>query len=281
MSHITNVSIGGIIVGPSNPVRLMSVINLSPESFYKESVADSVDKFHEMLETASREGADIIDIGGASSAPKEVYGTSDISAEEELKRVTQALDSINVSEYPPLSIDTTSSKVARVALDLGVSMVNDISGLHGDAKMAELAADQDVPIVLMANCNMPCKNIQASLNSLKDSLAIAESAGIREENIILDPGIGFGKPPTVDVKILQELDLFVKLNHPLLVGVSRKAFIGHLLDESKPEDRLIGSVVAIAIAVMHGADVIRTHDLRETKAAVRMAENFRKALRHD
>ncbi|KXH76850.1 MAG: hypothetical protein AM326_06450 [Candidatus Thorarchaeota archaeon SMTZ-45] len=281
MKHIRDVKIGGLTVGSGNPVRVMSVVNLSPESFYKGSIADSIDKFHEMIETASMEGADIIDIGGASSAPKEVYGTYDISVEEELKRVTQALDSINVSKYPPLSIDTTSSKVAAAALNLGISMVNDISGLHGDSKMAELVADQDVPIVLMANCGIPCKDIEASLDSLRDSLTIAGSAGIREENIILDPGIGFGKPPEVDVKILQELDLFLKLNHPLLVGVSRKAFIGHLLDETNPEDRLIGSIVATAVAVMNGADVIRTHDLRETKVAVQMGENLRKSQRHD
>lgn len=277
MSDSLNVDIDGLLVGPGNPVRVMSVINLSPESFYKGSVADSIDKFQAMIETTSKEGADIIDIGGASTAPKNVYGTSDISVEEEIKRVAQALDSIKSSEYPPLSIDTTSSKVAEVALDLGVSMVNDISGLHADSKMASLVADRGVPIVLMANCGTPCESIQTSLNSLEDSIDIARKAGIQSGKIIIDPGIGFGKPPEVDIAILQELDRFVKLDHPLLVGVSRKAFIGHILEQPDSDDRLIGSMVATTFAVMKEASVIRTHDVRETKMAVQMGEALRRS----
>ena len=276
MSNSLNVDIGGLLVGPSEPVRVMSVINLSPESFYKGAVADSIETFQAMIDTSSREGAEIIDIGGASTAPKNVYGTSDIAIE--IKRVSQALSSIKSSEYPPMSIDTTSSKVAEIALDLGVSMVNDISGLHADSKMAQLIADRDVPVVLMANCGSPCDSIQKSLNSLKDSLSIARKAGIKSGKIILDPGIGFGKPPEVDVAILQELNQFVKLNHPLLVGVSRKAFIGHVLDQPNPEDRLIGSVIATSFVVMKGASLIRTHDVRETKVAVQMGEALRRNL---
>lgn len=257
----------------------MSVINLSPESFYKGSVAASIDEFHAMIDTASREGADIIDIGGASTAPKQVYGTRDTSIDEEINRVTQALDSVEVSEYPPLSIDTTSSRVAEVALDLGVSMVNDISGLHKDSEMADLVATRKVPVVLMANCGEPCNNIHASLRALEDSLSIARDVGIESSKIILDPGIGFGKPPEVDVEILRELSKFTTLDHPLLVGVSRKAFIGHLLSQPNPDDRLIGSIGATIVAVMNGASAIRTHDVRETKIAVHIGEALRKSKR--
>jgi dihydropteroate synthase len=277
LSDILSVNIDGLMIGPDNPVRVMSVVNLSPESFYKGSVADSIDTFHKIIETSSKEGADIIDIGGASTAPKHVYGKSDISVEEEIKRVTQALDSIKTSECPPLSIDTTLSKVAEIGLDLGVSMVNDISGLHADSKMAGLVADRGVPIVLMASCGTPCDSVQTSLNALKDSLDIARSAGIESGKIIIDPGIGFGKPPGVDVAILQELNRFLKLDHPILIGVSRKAFIGHLLGQPDPDERLIGSVVATAVAVMNGASVIRTHDVRETKMAVQMGEALRRS----
>ncbi len=276
MSNSLNVDIGGLLVGPGEPVRVMSVINLSPESFYKGAVADSIESFQSMIDISSREGAEIIDIGGTSTAPKNVYDTSDIAIEEEIKRVSQALGSIKSSEYPPMSIDTTSSKVAEIALDFGVSMVNDISGLHADSKMAQLIADRDVPVVLMANCGSPCDSIQKSLNSLKDSLSIAREAGVKSEKIIIDPGIGFGKPPEVDVAILQELNQFVKLNHPLLVGVSRKAFIGHILDQPNPEDRMIGSVIATSFAVMKGASLIRAHDVRETKVAVQMGEALRR-----
>ena len=277
MRDFLKVNIGGLLVGPTEPVRLMSVINLSPESFYKGAVADSIDKFQAMIETTLKEGADIIDIGGASTAPRNVYGTSDISVEEEIKRVSQALDSVKITAYPPLSIDTTSSRVAETALDLGVSMVNDISGLHADSKMASLVADRGVPIVLMANCGTPCASIQTSLNSLEDSLDIARKAGIKSGKIILDPGIGFGKPPEVDVIILQELNRFVKLTHPLLVGVSRKKFIGHILDQPDPYDRLNGSMMATTVAVMKGVSVIRTHDVRETKVAIQMGEALRKS----
>ena len=276
MSEFLNVDIGGILVGQDKPVRVMSVINLSPESFYKKSVAESIDTFQAVIDSVSKEGADIIDIGGASTAPKHVYGTSDVSIEEEIKRVSQALESITVSKYPPLSIDTTSSRVAEIALDLGVSMVNDISGLHVDSKMPNLVADRGIPIVLMANCGKPCDSIQASLDSLIDSLDIAKEAGIESEKIILDPGIGFGKPPEVDVTILQKLNQFVKLNHPLLLGVSRKAFIGHILGQPNPDDRLIGSMGATTVAVMNGASVIRTHDVKETKVAIQMGEALRR-----
>lgn len=265
------------MIGPDSPVRVMSAINLSPESFYRGAVADSIDTFHAMIDTASKEGVDIIDIGGMSTAPKQVYGTGDISVEEEAKRVSQALDSITVSKHPPISIDTTSSKVAEIALELGASMLNDISGLQADSEMAELVADRGVPIVLMANCGMPCGSVQASLKSLKDSLNLATGAGIESDKIIVDPGIGFGKPPSVDVAILQELTRFLELGHPLLIGVSRKAFIGHLLGQPDPDDRLIGSVVATTVAVMNGANVIRTHDVRETKVAIQMGEALRRS----
>jgi len=272
-----NIDIGELVVGPREPVRVMGVINLSPESFYQGAVADNIERFQAMIENSSKEGADMIDIGGASTAPKNIYGTSDISVEEEIKRVFQALGSIKTSSYPPLSIDTTSSKVAEVALDLGVSMVNDISGLNADPKMASLVADRGVPLVLMANCGVPCESVQTSLTLLKKSLERAKQVGIESKRIILDPGIGFGKPPEVDVAILQELNRFVKLNHPLLVGVSRKAFIGHILDQPDPSDRLIGSLGATTVAVMKGASIIRTHDVRETRVAVQMGEALRRS----
>ncbi len=277
MSDFVNVDIGGLLVGPDKPVRVMGVINLSPESFYKGTVADSIDMYQAMVENTSKQGAEIIDIGGASTAPKSIYGTSDISVQEEIKRVAYALDSTMSSAYPPFSIDTTSSEVAEVALDRGVSMVNDISGLHADPNMASLVAESGVPIVLMANCGTPCESVQKSLKSLEDSLDIAKKAGIKSEKIIIDPGIGFGKPPEVDVSILQELTRFMKLDHPLLVGVSRKAFIGHILDQPNPDERLIGSMVATAVAVMNGASVIRTHDVRETKMAIHMGEALRRS----
>lgn len=265
------VNIGGLQIGPNHPVRIMGVINLSPESFYKGAIAKNSNEFRMMLERVVTEGADLIDIGAASTAPKRVYGTSDIPREEEINRVSLALGSVDNMKRP-ISIDTTSSAVAEVALDLGASLVNDISGLQADPKMGKLVADREVPVILMANCNTPCRSVQESLNSLRISLTIAKDHGISTERIILDPGIGFGKPPEVDFAILRNLDQFTTLNHPLLVGVSRKAFIGHLLGQSDPDDRLIGSTAATSIAVMNGANIIRAHDVKEARIAARIGK---------
>ena len=278
LDNFPSVDIRGVLIGLAEPVRLMGVINLSPESFYKSAIAENVDKFNEMIENASRLGVDMIDIGGASTAPKSVYGTPRTSVDEEMERVTQALNSVDVSKYPPISIDTTSSEVAEAALNLGAVMVNDVSGLHSDPKMATLVADQQVPIVLMADWETPCHSVQTSVEALKDSLRIAEEAGIQPDKIILDPGIGFGKPPDVDVAILSGLKQYMDLGHPLLVGISRKAFIGHILDQPDPSDRLVGSVIATAVAVMNGVCVVRTHDIPETRIAIKMGLALRESL---
>ncbi len=265
------VNIGGLQIGPNHPVRIMGVINLSPESFYKGAIAKNSNEFRMMLERVVTEGADLIDIGAASTAPKRVYGASDVSREEEINRVSLALGSVDNMKRP-ISIDTTSSAVAEVALDLGASLVNDISGLQADPRMGKLVADREVPVILMANCNTPCGSVQESLDSLRISLTIAKDHGISAERIILDPGIGFGKPPEVDFAILRNLNQFTTLNHPLLVGVSRKAFIGHLLGQSDPDDRLIGSTAATSIAVMNGANIIRAHDVKEARIAARIGK---------
>ena len=269
------VNVGGLQVGPKHPVRVMGVINLSPESFYRGSIAESTHEFQMMLERLVSEGADVIDIGGASTAPKNVYTISDITRDEEIRRVSMALGSVD-DVKTPISIDTTSSAVAEVALNLGASIVNDISGLKADSKMAELVAERDVTVILMANCTTPCGSVQKSLDSLRISLEKAKDSGIDSDKIIIDPGIGFGKPPEVDFAILNNLDQFVKLGPPLLVGVSRKAFIGHLLEQEDPEDRLLGSIAATSIAVMNGASMIRAHDVKEARIAARIGRAIQK-----
>jgi dihydropteroate synthase len=253
----------------------MGVINLSPESFYKGAVAETPEEFQRQYDRAVAEGADIIDIGGASTAPSSVYQTSEVSIEEEINRVSEALQSLPDTKTP-VSIDTTSSRVAELALDHGASIVNDVSGLQADPKMAKLVADRQVVVILMASCNPPCGSVQKSLDSLRASLMIARNNGIDPGRIILDPGIGFGKPPIVDYSILRNLDKFVAYGFPLLVGVSRKAFIGHLLGHTVPEDRLVGSIAATSIAVMNGAHMIRTHDVRDARIAARIGEAIRR-----
>lgn len=275
---LTSVDVDGLRVGEGYPVRLMGILNLSPESFYKKTTVSDRSSIQELVERMEKEGADIIDIGAASTAPSNIYGTPTISEQEELERIRSALKYITDATNLPLSIDTVSSEVARTALDMGVSMVNDISGLKTDSEMMALVALEDVPIVLMANCHPPCGSVSSALKSLEESLVIASNAGIAREKIIADPGIGFGKPAKVDFDILGNLHLFTRLDQPLLVGVSRKAFIGTLLNQENPEDRLAGSLAATTIAVYSGANMIRTHDVRETKMAVKIGETALQAM---
>ncbi|UCH03735.1 MAG: dihydropteroate synthase [Candidatus Thorarchaeota archaeon] len=273
------VKVGEIELGSSYPVCVMGVLNLSPESFYPGSVATTEDEIKERVEILEREGADIIDIGGASTAPESVYGTRTVTEDQELERVVSALGVIRQTTDLPLSIDTTSSKVAEKVVGLGASLVNDTSGFRNDPTMAKLVADLDVPVILMAMCEKPCGSVTESVHALRESIQIAQDAGVNEGNLIVDPGIGFGKPAQTDYALLRELPRFAMFGHPVLVGVSRKAFIGELLELSDVEDRLIGSVAATSIAVARGADVVRAHDVREAKMAAKVGETLRKTLR--
>jgi dihydropteroate synthase len=275
------VNIAGLRIGDKYPVRVMGVINLSPESFYKGSVAVEEDDIRQIITRFETEGADIIDIGGASTAPREIYGTKETTVHDELSRITSAVDIITSMTKLPLSIDTVSSKVAEKALNMGVTAINDVSGLKADSEMADLVSERTAPVILMASCRPYCESVQASLESLRESLSIALNAGIDTSMILVDPGLGFGKPSNVDYEILRNLPAFAVLDQPILVGVSRKAFIGSLLNQSNPADRLVGSIAATSIAVYNGANIIRTHDVKETRLAVRIGEAIRSSFQDD
>jgi len=268
------VNVDGLRIGEGYPVRLMGILNLSPESFYKETTVSEKTSIQQLVEKMERDGVDIIDVGAASTAPSDIYGTLTLSEREELSRVKGALGYITDVTNLPLSIDTVSSEVAETALDMGVSMVNDVSGLRSDSKMVDLVKSKDIPIVIMTNCGSPCGSVSSSLQSLKVSYTIAINSEIKREKIILDPGIGFGKLAEVDFEILGRLHQFTRFDQPLLVGVSRKAFIGSLLNQENPAERLNGSLAATAISVYNGVNVIRTHDVKETRMAVRIGEEI-------
>jgi dihydropteroate synthase len=270
------VDVAGLLIGEDYPARIMAVLNVSPESFYKGSVSVGVQDIQQAISRFEEEGADLIDIGGVSTAPKNVYGTSEVSVEKELNRITKAIDVITSMTEIPLSIDTVSSVVAEEALDRGVAIINDVSGLQADSGMARLVYESNVPVILMANCEQPCDSVQGSLEAAQRSLRIARKAAIKAEKIVLDPGIGFGKPPEVDYALLQKIPSFAALGHPILVGVSRKAFIGSLLGLSEPSDRLLGSIAATSVAVYNGASIIRTHDVKETRIGAQIGEAVRR-----
>ncbi|MFW9886555.1 MAG: dihydropteroate synthase [Candidatus Thorarchaeota archaeon] len=269
------VKIDRLEVGINSAARVMGVINLSSESFYSSSVVTSKEEIPKTVKRMENDGADMIDVGGASTAPESVYGTQKVSVKEELERVKDGLEEVLDSASVPVSIDTTSSKVAEFALDSGASLVNDISGFQADSKMATLVAKRDIPVVLMSLCETPCNTIQQSLRALSKSLKLAHGAGIANERIIVDPGIGFGKPPETDFELIRHLKRFTMWGYPVLVGISRKAFIGDLLGQTDPKDRLTGTIGTTSVAVVRGASIIRAHDVMEAKQAASVGEKLR------
>lgn len=286
--------LGSISVGNSNPVRIMGILNLSPESFFKKSIATNKEMIANKTRQMEEEGADFIDVGGMSTAP---YLKTTISQKTESDRITGAIKIIQRVSNLPISVDTCRSEVAKSALELGVDIINDISGLKYDKDMPRIVEKYDPSLVLCAFSKNLIKGNQIiqTRKLLRESITIAKSAHVSDNHIVVDPAIGFfrkkGKGEFFtrinsdwvkrDLLILNNLRL-VKLKHPLLVSVSRKSFIGNLLQIKNTDDRLYGSLAAESIAVLNGADIIRTHNVQETRQAITIAQKlshrFRKGL---
>jgi dihydropteroate synthase len=245
---------------------IMGVVNVTPDSF-----ADHGRFFrHEDASARARAlvaaGADILDVGGESTRP---YADA-VSLEEELRRVLPIIETLAAESAVPISIDTYKAAVARSALDAGASIINDISALRFDPEMAPLAAARRAPVVLMHMQGTP-RDMQQDphyddlLGEIKaffrERLEFAVSQGIPRDQIVLDPGIGFGKTWQHNLEILNRLDAFLDLGCPLLVGPSRKAFIGRITGLPAGEDRDIGTLAALAVAVLRGARIVRTHNV--------------------
>ena len=274
--------LAGIPVGDTRPVRLMAVLNVSPESFYPDSVHTNREQIAETAQALAGEGADIIDIGAMSTAP---YLKTDISEAEETERLAAAVEATATAVSIPISADTKRSQPAQAALRAGARIINDVSGLKNDPAMAALIARSGAGAILMASEQGPQSGppLERIRNALRDSLTRAEQAGIPEQRIVLDPGIGFFREPGMawdewDCLVLRELAELRSFGFPLLVGASRKAFIGKILGQPKVRERLIGSLTCAAVAVVNGAHIIRIHDVKETLEAVRMAERLRRPL---
>lgn len=265
---------GHLKIGDGFPVRIFGALNVSPESFYKESVHTSPKEIAEYAFKLIDEGADYIDLGAASTAPQKIYNTQFVSEKVELERVVKAVKAIREVTDFPISIDTQRAKVAEAALNEGANAVNDVSGFNTDPKLPKIVAEYDVPVILMAAIEKPgdAQKIGEIRESLKKSVQISKEVGIDQKKIIIDPGIGFGKPYECDLAIIRDLIRLKTLQKPIMVAVSRKSFIGQLLGLKNPEERLVGSLAATAIAVFNGADAIRTHDVKQTKEAVKVAE---------
>ena len=257
----------------------MGVLNVTPDSFYdggrhlgrEGAIADAI-----AMVTA---GADIVDIGGESTRP----GAQPVSTTEELDRVLPIIEGIRRSCGVPISIDTYKAAVARAGLAAGGDIINDISALRFDEEMAPLVAGEEVPVVLMHMQGSPrtmqhepkYENVVHDVREfLAERIAFAESSGVARERIIVDPGIGFGKTMEHNLTLLRELHEFVRLGQPLLVGASRKRFIGRILDVDADE-RLEGSLAVAVSAALAGANILRVHDVKETWRAVRVADAIR------
>jgi len=275
-----------IPVGGKNPVRIMGIINTSPESFYKKTIVSKTQSITLLVRKMEDEGANFIDIGGMSTAP---YLSTYVSEKIESKRIVQAIKIIHKVSNLPISVDTCRASVANDALEEGADIINDISGLKFDKKMLKIIEKYQPSLVLCAFDKKLVTGNQLikTKKLLKQSLSLARSVNVSPKKIVLDPAIGFfrkkGKGPFFtkinsdwferDLLILKNLKS-IKINQPLLVSVSNKSFIGKILKKDNPKDRLFGSVVAEAIAVLNGADIIRTHNVLETKQAVKIAQSL-------
>ena len=260
----------------SQKTYIMGILNVTPDSFsdggrYFDK-SDAIKRAIQMVE----DGADIIDIGGESTRP----GSQPLAIEEELRRTLPVIEALTKEIDTPISIDTYKSEVAKRALDAGAAMVNDISGLRFDPEMPKVVSAYKVPVVIMHIKGTP-KDMQKNpvykalipeiMDYLRDSIRSAKESGIAEDLIIIDPGIGFGKTFENNLEIIHNLYNFTLLEKPLLVGPSRKAFIGKILGEAPAKERLEGTAAAIAISVINGANIIRVHDVKEMVKVAKVA----------
>lgn len=262
---------------------IMGILNATPDSFSDGGKYNDVDKAVERVLLMAKHGADIIDIGGESTRP----GAKKVDADEEIDRTLPILEKLKGKLTVPISIDTRKSKVARAACEAGAVIINDISGLVEDEEIALVAKEYNTRLILMhilgtpetMQSNIHYNNLIGDISDFLKSAAIkAEGYGIPREKIIIDPGIGFGKTVEDNFSILKNIPALKKLGYPILIGASRKSFIGKTLD-LPVEDRLEGSLAASLYAVIHGADIIRVHDVLPMVRALKIIEKINGADR--
>ena len=266
---------------------IMGILNVTPDSFSDGGQFVSLDAALAHAEQMIAEGADIIDVGGESTRP----GGDPVTVEEEIRRVVPVIQTLVQRTEIPISVDTTKSEVARVALEAGAAIVNDISALRFDFYVADAVARAGAGLVLMHSRGTPATMhrlppvadiMQEVTHSLRASINMAERRGVGRESIVIDPGIGFGKSQDQNLELIAKLDQLIAAfpNYPLLIGTSRKSFIGRLLaDETgapaPAEERVHGTMATITTAVLHGAHIIRVHDVKAAAETIRVAEAIR------
>jgi dihydropteroate synthase len=261
---------------------LMGVLNVTPDSFSDGGLFLDPDKAIAHALAMQRAGADLIDIGAESARP----GARGIPAEEELRRLLPVLRGLQRRLRVPISVDTTKPAVAEAALRAGAQMVNDVSGLRADPRLAKVARRYDVPLALMHMRGTPltmqqippAKNIWREIErDLAWSVRQAQKAGLRRTQIVIDPGIGFGKTVAQNFEILRELRRLERFKLPVLIGTSRKSFIGKTLDNAPADQRLMGTAASVAAAILAGAHIVRVHDVAEMLQVARLTDALLRA----
>ena len=263
---------------------IMGVLNVTPDSFSDGGKFSSLDNAVAHAEQMRAEGADIIDVGGESTRP----GAEFVSEEEELRRVIPVIKTLAPTSAVPISIDTTKPRVARAACEAGAEIINDISGLRFDPAIAAVAKSTQAGLLLMHSRGTP-KNMQqipfASdvytdvVNGLQQSISIAEQFGVARESIAIDPGIGFGKSVEQNLELICRLR---ELSHqfadlPIVIGTSRKSFLGKLLNGAPADERLYGTIATVVALVLNGAYIVRVHDVKAVREALKVADAIRRA----
>lgn len=267
---------------------IMGILNITPDSFSGDGMLNDSDTISAVMSRADdmvKDGADMLDVGGESTRP----GAQLVSLQEELDRVVPVIEALHRRFDVPISIDTYKSSVAEEALKAGATWINDVWGLRADPRMAEVAAKYKTPIVLMHNRSKPSQTelqehlggryigvpyenlLEEVKNELLESVSMAHAVGIKDENIILDPGIGFGKTVDQNLELINRLDEIKALGFTVLLGVSRKSFIGYTLN-LPPDERLEGTAAACTVGIMRGANILRVHDVKFMSRITRMTD---------
>ncbi|HKX20742.1 MAG TPA: dihydropteroate synthase [Nitrososphaeraceae archaeon] len=285
------VRVKNLEIGNGKP-KIMGIINTSPESFYKESISVDEKILSDRAIKMEKDGVDIIDIGGMSTAP---YLNTLISVDKEIERLRSAINAIKNVCRVPVSIDTCRADVVKASIELGIDLVNDVTGLKYDGKMKNVITSSGLPIIIGAYGNRSITyrsgDISETINILQESIQLAIQSGINEDKLIIDPLVGFfrmvGNNPFFtkishenwyerDIGIISNLKNLSTLSKPICISVSRKSFIGHLFGLTAIE-RLIPSIISQVICLQNGTDIIRTHDVKETKVALALLERFSKS----
>ncbi|WP_273128750.1 dihydropteroate synthase [Bacillus weihaiensis] len=248
---------------------IMGILNITPDSFSDGGSYVDINKALHHAKEMIENGADIIDIGGESTRP----GAKQVSMEEELERVLPVISMLADEIDIPISIDTYKAEVAKQAIEAGASIINDVWGAKADPDMASVAAKYDVPIILMHNRHDRHYEqlIPDMMVDLMESVTIAKNAGVKDDKIILDPGIGFAKTMDDNLEVMRSLDTFVQLGYPVLLGTSRKSFIGHILD-LPPAERVEGTGATVCLGIEKGCHIIRVHDVLEMARMAKMMD---------